>query len=256
METWHEIAWKTWEKEQLEAQPSLIQEAVKFLDEERRAVWIERLGRPSSACARTMVRYIHSGAMPWLVTPGLSWDIAEVPSAVFMAYPAPLGNDPLAMLGLGLLWAQNRPERLQDVVDKVGVAAIWAAWEGQMSVLVGASLWRSFVARFGEDRTDAPVQKFFASVTHADVPVPQIAWGDFPNYQAYYDQLCYGVVPHDPGGASPHDIAAVLLALHFVPTPVRSMASHLATKALEGHLLSRAWHRAVTGPQEGEQTQW
>lgn len=245
METWHEIAWKNWREEITGALPAPVREAVGALDETVRTAWIARLQAPVLPCARTMAHVVRGGSKPWILVPGLSWDIAENERAVFIAYPEAYGNDPLAMAAAGLVWAQSDPGRMQQVIAKIGAAALWAAWEGQFAGPLAASLWREFVGAYGEDQVDGPTREFFSRQPSVPGEPHHFAWGDFPDYRTYYEQLVYGVVPHDPGGSSPRDIPAVLTALHFVPQDLRRTAAQLAFKAVEGQLLSRAWRRAA-----------
>lgn len=248
MESWHEIAWQKWQDEMTSGLSEDIRQALEEMDGPSRAQWIARLRQSISPCAKIMAQYLKTGDKPWVIAPGLQWDIVETRHMIFMAYPEYLGEDPLAMAAIGLLWAASDVERIEAIVKKLGPAALYACYEGQLpsslESLFGV-LWHNYIQNFGLDGIRSEVRQFFSQASGADVPVTNIALAPMPGYAMYLEELNYGVVPHETSGESPKDIPAVLVALHYVPAPMRKGAALLAFKAIEGRILTDQWQKAA-----------
>ena len=257
MDTWHEIAWEKWREETARGLSKAIRAALKELDVPKQAVWMTRLRQQITPCAKVMAQYLHGGEKTWAVAAGLVWDRIETSQSVFIAYPEPLGDDPLAMAALGLIWAGQDVNRLQIMVEKLGAAALFAGYDGQLTManMKLTVLWTSYLQNFGLDGISPEVQQFFEETT-GQSGGDKLNWGVMPAYQTYLDQLVYGVVPHESSGESPWQVPAVLLALHYVPATLRSQAALLAFKAVEGRILTEQWRRAALMDSRDEGDLW
>ncbi|WP_053960211.1 hypothetical protein [Sulfobacillus thermosulfidooxidans] len=248
MESWHEIAWQKWQDDMTSGLPENVRHALEEMDGSSRAKWIARLRHNITPCAKIMAQYLKTGDKPWVIAPGLQWDIVETAHMVFIAYPEYLGEDPLAMAAIGLLWASSDVTRIEAIVKKLGPTALYACYEGQLPsslhTLFGV-LWQNYIQNFGLDEIRSEVRQFFSQVTVTETPFVTISLGSMPAYAMYLEELTYGVVPHETSGESPKDVPAVLTALHYVPAAERPGAALLAFKAIEGRILTDQWQRAA-----------
>ncbi len=260
MDSWHEIAWQTWKDELSRRLSGNLIKAVGGLDSAQQALWLERFSRPVSSCAKVIGQYLKPLQGTWYVAAGLEWDRVETPEGTLIAYPVPWGDDPLAMAAMGLVWAGNSPKRVEAIVQKLGTAALFACYDGQLPYsfdIPYSSLWQSYIHKFGLEGIDSAVQQFFTNAPQSyGEDNWSIDWGPLPSYQVYLEELNHGVVPHETSGESPESIPLVLQALHYVQAPLRQGAALLAFKAIEGRILTDLWRKAALITRRNEVDSW
>jgi hypothetical protein len=259
VDSWHEIAWQKWQDEMARGLPEDLCRVLNGLTRPQQMLWLERFIRPVSPCAKVMIQYLKIGEANWFVAPALEWDRLETPLGVLIAYPAPLGEDPLAMAAIGLVWAGNVRVRLDAMVQKLGTTALFACYEAQLPYTLDVPytlLWESYIHNFELEGISPSVQQFFTQAPERRAPEAPIDWGPKPSYHVYLDELNYGVVPHETSGESPGSIPPVLQALHYVAPPLRRAAALLAFKAIEGRILSDQWRKAALKTRQNEVNSW
>ncbi|MDA8194997.1 MAG: hypothetical protein M0Z53_13505 [Thermaerobacter sp.] len=229
MQSWQDEAWATWDRSQVRFLAEDMVIGLASLAPHERRKWILRAARPANPVATGMARWLSSGLEGlWWALPGVGWERAEVAGGTLLAYPEALGFDPLAMAGLGAVWADDDAERMAWMVQRLGGALIPAVDAGQIALGCEAALRQEYHAVYAGREHDAGTVRY--------------VWPPWPlQADGYREQLLYGVVPHDAGGQSPQNPTAVLLALHDVPDEQRRQSAGLAYKAIEGCWLTRLW---------------
>ena len=212
--------------------------------------WLVRMERPTSPVAETMAAWCLKGApRPWRICPGLDWDWQSTESAVLLAYPEPLAEDPLAMGGLAVFWALADGE-IEFAVRALGAALLPAVyysgiWDRKLKPVMG-----QWLAHYREPAQALGLDDVLAWADEAaeDDAGREVEWPDWPfRASAYGEQLRRGLVPHESRGRSPKDVAAVLLGLASVPPDQRRTAAQLAYKAIMGTALSADWEAGALG---------
>lgn len=246
VEEWQESAWSEWFDKMERPLSPAVRAMVSGLERGTRAEWLLRLRRPASPVASTLADWLAGSAdRRWVLVPWLRWDRVETDAGTLVAYPEPLGGDPLAMAGAALVVSGFEPERLVRVVERLGAAVLPAAAAAGLGE--AAVLWpgyaRAYAGHWRQLDGDR-LQRLFDRGTGSSW---SFDWPAVPAFETYRDQLEAGVVPHDPDGRSPADRVAVLLALHGMRGAARLETAGLAYKALEGAWLAEAWDRYGKG---------
>ncbi|NMP21290.1 hypothetical protein [Sulfobacillus harzensis] len=234
---WQNVAQQEWESRLAEHVEQGIRALLEPLPQAVRISWLRRLEHPAHPVAQGMARWLSMmDSRPWTVAPGDDWQVLEDNDGVLMSYPEALGFDPVAMSAFGALWADDRSERWQALVSRLGAMAIISAWE--------ASIRSEGVLRRLQSFRSAYPALFdtLGAASGAGQPL-KVNWPALPDFSAYQQQLAYGVVPHEAGGHGVDNEIAVLLALHMVGDADRPLMAGLAYKALEGRWLWEAWQK-------------
>lgn len=235
---WQEAAFAEWRERLEERLPDAAGLLVDTFDQSAAVHWLRRMNRDAHPVAAGIGHWLSSlDTRPWLVAPADDWDIAEGADTVLVAYPEYLGWDPLAMCGIGAVWAGAHGPRWHRLVDRLGPVSLLGAREGR----VDYHLWEQYLSSFG--RAYRPYLERWYMRPEVESGDDTIIWPAVPHYQDYREQLIFGVVPHEPGGEGVHGETAVLLALSEMADDARSMMAGLAYKALEGLWLTEAWRK-------------
>ncbi|AEJ40586.1 hypothetical protein TPY_2426 [Sulfobacillus acidophilus TPY] len=244
MGLWQDEAYIEWRRDLAARAPQAPQAVLRESDGEQAEWWLSRLLVKPHPVAEGMMNWLSRlDHRPWWAVPAHRWDILESPEGVLLGYPEYLGWDPLAMAASAVVWARQQPDRCQKVAEWLGPATLLAAWSGRVPVtMVGfsASDYLKAYRDFEEAWHLSDVSQWYPTTSHGGVT---LRWPQVPAYQEYLDQLLYGLVPHQPGGAGVEGEVPVLLALHQVPDSERRVLAGLAYKALEGRWLIHAWER-------------
>lgn len=234
--------WRDWCQTQLSAQPLWLRRQVAALPEPDRFRWVMRLRNPRSPWLDVVLERFGRWREAWVVVSGLVWEVAETETVTFLCYPEALGSDPLALMGIGLVWAAGHERRERMVAERLGpllapaalaaqgppwAAAWWAAYRQAYGGVLAGGVWPAverWLSEQGADRAEATT-------------VPTVRWRPWPaQVDRYREQLAFGMVPHEPGGAPPADADAVLLA-GLALRQAEGAAAGGATMALVGKAL-------------------
>lgn len=235
---WQDAAFADWRSRLRDQVPEAARSTVDSLAAERQVVWLRRLAEVPHPVAAGIGRWISQlDDRPWTAAPADHWDLVEDSRSVVLAYPQYLGWDPLAMCGLGVIWAGVHDSRWQKLANFLGPAALLGAIEGRID-------------GFGVDEHFPSFRKAYADFLESwDLPPESVRssddliWPAVPDYTQYQEQLAFGVVPHEVGGAGITSEVAVLLALRHTSWEARALMAGLAYKALEGLWMLGAWRR-------------
>lgn len=248
MQSWQDRAWQKWLDAEGQGLPPEVSRGLNALGRKERLWWLWRWRKGPSPVARGMARWLRDAldSLFWVV-PGDAWDRLEWEEGTLLAYPEPLGWDPLAMASLGPLWAQDHRERMARVVEVLGAATVPALWAGQYESPWGGLLWSSYRKCYGifsEEMAMDVMAPWFKGPDDASGFDGQWPWPEMPaDVGEYRAQLEYGLVPHDPYGKSPKNPVAVLVAFHQTDAQRRESLAGLTYKALEGGWLIKQWER-------------
>lgn len=246
MTAWQDLAWNAWRDERVGHLSASLRKMYGQFAPDMVDVWLKRMdsgSRPTGASAiKRWLSQLSGGLVAFLGD--LQWDIAETSTGVLIAYPEPLGGDPLAMCGAVLLWVGNDVGRMGMAVNLIGAALVPALFSAKWEGPLNGALWESWIRGYHSHLTLLRADAMASWFESRSVVNAKWQWPTLPDFMEYTEQLRYGVVPHDRDGQSPRDPVAVLLALHQFEGEERLKIAGLAHKAIEGRLLADLWQQA------------
>lgn len=239
--------WNGWVEAHLSRLPARLAAAIRQLPAPDRRRWVMRFrsGLVASAARLVAEWLLEPEHLAWWVISGLEWDRGEGQAGLVLAYPEPLGADPVAMGYLGWVAAGADAARRRRVAERLGPVfgvSLYSAGVKHQEVRPWLGSW---VSRYREvcQASGLSAVADWAWQWAGDEKLEwEVAWPPVPpRAQEYRQHLLLGLAPHDPGGLSPADPVAVLWALSTVEDAQRPAAAALCTKALEGRRLSLLW---------------
>ncbi|MCY0880502.1 MAG: hypothetical protein OWS74_00755 [Firmicutes bacterium] len=246
-EGWQERAFQQWKKT-IKQSAAVRQgwEALERMDSVEAIRWMLRWQTGPSPAAKAVAQWLWPAPWQWVMVPAEQWDVWTGEALVLCAYPAPLGDDVLALAAARLVQAAALPEQLAEALQQLGPAVVPALWSAQYRpAWLGAVLpsYRRAYPELEDFLHQPAVEEFLQGDADTPPALNQVDWPDFPVYEDYRDQLEAGLVPHDGRGKSPASVTAVLMALHAARGD-RLLHAGLAFKALDGRQLTERWTAA------------
>lgn len=239
--------WTEWVEAHLSRLPSRLAAAIRQLPASDRPRWVMRFrsGLVASAARLVAEWLLEPESSAWWVISGLEWDRGEGEAGLLLAYPEPLGADPVAMGYLGWVAAGTDPDRRRRVAERLGPVfgvSLYSAGVTSQAVRPWLGSWVLRYREACQANGLGAVADWAWQCAGEEKLEGELAWPPVPPQAHEYRQhLRLGLAPHDPGGLSPADPVAVLWALSTVEDGQRPAAAALCTKALEGRRLSLLW---------------
>ncbi|MCL6563477.1 MAG: hypothetical protein K6U87_10755 [Firmicutes bacterium] len=227
--------------------PARLAAVIRQLPAPDRPRWVMRFrdGLVASAARLVAEWLLEPEKLAWWVISGLEWDRGEGEAGLLLAYPEPLGADPVAMGYLGWVAAGSDAGRRRRVAERLGPVfglSLYCAGAASPEVRPWLGSWVSSYREACEAHGLDAVAEWAWRWAGEERLEREVAWPTVPpQAQEYRQHLLMGLAPHDPGGLSPADPVAVLWALSTVEEAQRPAAAALCTKALEGRRLSLLW---------------
>ncbi len=250
----HQELYRQWIASQSQMLSKTLTELLNELPPQEALAWTIRFQRPRSCVAEEVAAWCFEGeTVSWWLGGGVGWLAERVGSAVFLSYPEPLAPDPLAMCGLGLVWAEQVSHGPTWAVSRLGPLLAPAAEHSGLKGEWLARLLASWIETYGPvaDRHGLERVVDWARSESHGVPVDESwLWPKWPEEATqYFQQLQAGLVPHERHGQSPHDMRAVLLGLAAMTEEEQFRALALAHKAIQSVSLWSRWNQ--NGFEEG-----
>lgn len=250
---WQEALYRQWIATQSRALSPSVASIFHQLDSREALTWILRFQRPRSAVSSAVASWCFQGEpRAWRIAAGAQWAHLDAGAEVWLAYPEPLGHDPLAMCGLELVWAERVHQGWESAVTRLGPLLAPAAYrsgiESQTLNPVLAS-WLDAYTRTAEASGMEQVVAWARRKAERVRERPSYRWPEWPGAAARYaEHLRAGVVPHEARSGGPHDMRAVLLGLASLAEDEGQLSSlALVHKAVQAVSLSLGWNG--TGPE-------